>query len=259
MKKLVKIIAAVMAVAICLASLSACGSTTEPEATESTKVLTFGTNPEFEPFEYVDSENGVIGDYNGIDMVIAKQLAEDNGMDVAVESIEFDSLIIALQNGQIDAAIAGMTITEDRKQSVDFTIPYYTATQVMITKEGSGITCAADMKDKTIAVVHGYTGATVVEDLGFKYTAFKKGTECILELVNGKADVVVLDSATAEKYVADQEGLIIVEDPDAFASEQYGIAVKKGNTELLDMLNASLEKMLAEGTIASIAVDFIDS
>ena len=223
--------------------------------TKTEGVLTFGTNAEFPPFEFV-AASGVIDQYDGIDIAIAKQIAEENGMTAAIENMEFDSLLIALENGQIDAAIAGMTVTEDRKKSADFSIPYYTATQVMIVKEDSDIAAAADMADKKICVVQGYTGEICVQDMGYSYEAFKKGTEAIMELVNGKCDVVVIDSATAQKYVNDNEGLKIVEDASAFESEEYAIAVKKGNTALLDMLNTAIETKLADGTISELGAKY---
>ncbi len=253
MKKLGKLVAAVLVAAMVMATLVGCGSKADAGNT-----LTFATNAEFPPFEFV-SANGVIGEYDGIDLAIAKQIAEENGYTPAMENMEFDSLLVALQNGQIDAVIAGMTVTDERKETVDFSTPYYTATQVMIVKEDSTIAKATDMADKTIAVVQGYTGEVCVNDFGYPYEAFKKGTECILELVNGKCDVVVIDSATAAKYIKDNAGLKIVEDPSAFESEEYAIAVKKGNTELLNKINASVEKMLADGTISEIAVKYTEA
>lgn len=268
MKKSTKILALVLSLVLVIGAFAGCGQTeTQPEeeATEAVlENLVFGTNPEFPPFESV-SAGGVISSvdgsqsYDGIDMAIASKIGDQLGKKAVIESIEFDSLIIALNNDQIDAVIAGMTITEDRKQSVDFSTPYYTATQVMITTADSGIEKASDMEGKTIAVVQGYTGETCVQKLGFEYEAFKKGTECILELVNGKCDVVVLDSATAQKYVADNEGLVIVEDSETFEAEEYGIAVKKGNTELLEQINAAVESMLADGTISALAVEYQDA
>lgn len=262
MKKMTKIISLLLVVAMMAAMLVACGSkeseeTTE-ETTESTEVIKFGTNAEFPPFEFVAQE-GVIGEFDGIDMAIAKQIAEENGMTAEIENMEFDSLIVALQNGQIDAVIAGMTVTEERAEAVDFSTPYYTATQVMVVKEGSDIAKAADMEGKEIRVIQGYTGETCVSEMGYEYEAFKKGTEAIMELVNGKCDVVVIDSATAQKYVSDNEGLVIVEDPEAFESEEYAIAVQKGNTELLDKINAAIEKMLEDGTVSELAAKYTDA
>lgn len=298
MKKATKVLALILAMAMMACTLVACGSSadeaasdaavetaeaadetaadTEAEAADTTAdadteeaaeetaapaeggTLTFGTNAEFPPFEYVTA-NGVIGEFDGIDMAIAKQIAEENGMTAAIENMEFDSLLVALQNGQIDAVIAGMTVTDERAEAVDFSIPYYTATQVMIVKEDSDIATAADMADKKICVVQGYTGEVCVQDMGYPYEAFKKGTEAVMELVNGKCDVVVIDSATAAKYVGDNEGLKIVEDPDAFESEEYAIAVQKGNTELLDMINAAIEAKLADGTISELGVQYTEA
>lgn len=253
MKKVTKTVTLMLAAVLAAATLTACGG-----GSAKGNAITFGTNPEFPPFEFVTS-NGVIGEFDGIDMAIAKQIGEDNSMEVKMESMEFDSLLVALQNGQIDAVIAGMTATDERRETVDFSTPYYTATQVMIVKEDSDITTAADMADKKICVIQGYTGEVCVQDMGYTYEAFKKGTEAVMELVNGKCDVVVLDSATAQKYVSDNEGLKIVEDASAFESEEYAIAVQKDNTELLNKINASIEKMLADGTINDLAVKYTEA
>lgn len=261
MKKFKKLLVVAMALAMAL-SLGACGSKDKEEASSNTSSgsgkIVFGTNAEFPPFEYVTS-NGTIGEFDGIDIAIAKQIAEEQGKTAEINNMEFDSLLLALQNGQVDAVIAGMTISDERKEAVDFSIPYYTATQVMIVKQDSDITKAADMEGKKIVVIQGYTGETCVKDMGYDYEAFKKGSEAILELVNGKCDVVVIDSATAEKYVGDNAGLKIVEDTSAFEAEEYGIAVKKGNTELLDQINASIQKMLDDGTISSLSAEYLDA
>lgn len=248
MKRLVTKVTAVIAAAALVFGMTACGS-------EKSDTIKFGTNAEFPPFEFV-AANGVIGQYDGIDIAIAKQIGEEIGQTAEIENMEFDSLLIALSNGQIDAVIAGMTVNDERKQSVDFSTPYYAATQVMIVKEGSDITKASDMADKKICVIQGYTGETCVSNMGYPYEAFKKGTEAVMELVNGKCDVVVIDSATAQKYVGDNEGLKIVEDASAFEGEEYAIAVKKGNTELLNKINTVIEKMLNDGTISNLAVQY---
>lgn len=245
MKKFTKTLTVALVTVMAALAITGCGGK------KNSDVITFGTNAEFPPFEFVGT-NGVIGEFDGIDMAIAKQIAEENGKTAEISNMEFDSLLIALQNGQIDAVIAGMTVTDERKESVNFSTPYYTATQVIIVKEGSDITCADDLADKSSAVVQGYTGETCLSELGYSYESFKKGTECVMELVNGKCDAVVIDSATAQKYVSDNEGLVIVEDEAVFGSEEYAIAVAKGNDELLNMINASIEKMIADGTVAEL-------
>lgn len=263
MKKFTKTLALVTAVVIAAMALTACGEQKKDSAADKTeqtstdaKTIKFGTNAEFPPFEFVSNKGGVIGEFDGIDMAMAKQIAEDNGMTAEVNNMEFDSLLVALQNGQLDAVIAGMTVTDERKEAVDFSEPYYTATQVMIVKNDSTITKAADMADKKIAVIQGYTGETVVKDMGYKYEAFKKGTDAIMELMNGKTDVVVIDKATAEKYVKDNDGIKAIEDSEAFEDEKYAVAVAKGNTELLDKINKSIEKMIADGTVNELAAKY---
>ena len=241
MKKVTAVLLSVASSALILAGCGAKGS--------GSNEIKFGTNAEFPPFEFISAE-GVIDEYDGIDMALAKDIGEQTGKEIKIENMEFDSLLIALSNGQIDAVISGMTITEERAKSVDFSIPYYEATQVMIVPKDSDITNAADMADKKICVIQGYTGELCVQELGFEYEAFKKGTEAILELNNGKCDVVVLDSATAQKYVKDNPELKIVSDSEAFEAEQYGIAVKKGNKKLLDEINKAIEARLKDGTIS---------
>lgn len=233
----------VLVLAMAAALLTACGNGGKKDT------LVFGTNAEFPPFEYV-AANGVIGEYDGIDIAIIDEIGNQNEMTIEIENMEFDSLLLALQNGQVDAVISGMTITAEREEEVDFSIPYYVATQVMIVREDSDITKAADMDGKKIVVIQGYTGEYCVQDMGYEYEAFKKGSEAMMELTNEKCDVVVIDSATAEQYIKDNEGLKIVEDVEAFGAEEYGIAVKQGNTELLEKINASLTKMLEDGSIA---------
>ena len=287
MKKTTKVLAVSLAMVLGAATMTACGgSSTSSGSSEAASAsssseaasalssseaasasgssetadggtIKFGTNAEFPPFESVVTD-GVIGEYDGIDIAVAAKIGEELGMEATIDNMEFDSLLVSLQNKQIDAVIAGMTVTDERKEAVNFSTPYYTATQVMIVKEDSDIKKATDMEGKKIAVVQGYTGETCVNELGYDYEAFKKGTECIMELLNGKCDVVVIDSATAQKYIEDNEGLKIVEDSDEFASEEYAIAVNKDNTELLDKINTVIDKMLEDGTISEIAAKYID-
>ena len=171
MKKMTKMLSVILTVAMMAAMLVACGSSDssdskksdeKTESTDSKDTIKFGTNAEFPPFEYV-TQDGVIGEFDGIDIAIAKEIAEENGMEAQIENMEFDSLIVALQNGQVDAVIAGMTVTDERAEAVDFSTPYYTATQVMVVKDGSDITKASDMEGKKICVIQGYTGETCVK------------------------------------------------------------------------------------------------
>jgi len=252
MKKMMKKLALAVACVTTVAMFAACGA-----KEENTNTIKFGTNAEFPPFEFV-SANGVIGEYDGIDMAIAKQIGDEIGKTAQIENMEFDSLLLALQNGQVDAVIAGMTVDPERAEEVNFSVPYYNAKQVMIVKEDSAIAQASDMADKKIVVIQGYTGESCVKKMGYAYEAFKKGSEAIMELVNGKCDVVVIDSATAQKYVGDNEGLKIVRDDAAFGDEEYAVAVNKENTELLEQINEILTKMINDGTIKALSEQYAD-
>ena len=161
-----KILSLALVVVMALAMFVGCSSEVKltADGTIAEDSIKFGTNAEFEPFEYIDNANGVIENYAGIDMEIIAQVGKDMGKEVKVENMEFGALLAALESGKVDAVISGMTITEDRKKTVDFSEPYYVARQYMIVKEGSAIAKAADMKGKKIAVMEGYTGETIVRD-----------------------------------------------------------------------------------------------
>lgn len=251
MKKTVKCAASLLIMIVLISTLTACGK-------KNGGTLTFGTSADFPPFEFM-TDNGIIGQYDGIDMAIAKQIADENGMTAAIVDMEFESLLDALQNDQVDAVIAGMTVSDKRSEQADFSIPYYTATQVMIIKEDSNIFAASDMKGKKICVIQGYTGESCVSSLGYFYSSYPSGTDVITKLLNGDCDVFVIDSVTAKKYVHDNPGLKIVEDPDVFESEEYAIAVKKGNAELLDKINTIIEEKIADGTIADFGIKYTDA
>lgn len=258
MKKLMKVAALIACVCLMLSAFAGCGTNggTEPSATPSASpassddnVIVMGTNAEFPPFEYV-TDNGIVGQFSGIDVAIAKEIADSMGKTLKIENMEFDSLIMALATGKVDFVAAGMTVRPDRQESVDFSNTYYTAKQVMVVKEGSDIKSAADLADKKIGVVLGYTGDTAVtEDLGYEPERFKKGADAIMDLVNGRLDAVVIDSAPAKAFVEKNAGLAIVEDDEVFAQEEYAIAVPKGDAETLAKINEVLAELKANGKI----------
>ena len=255
MKKFLKVTALIACMAMLVMSFAACGG----EEAQDAKVLNIGTNAEFPPFEYIDAEAGIVGEFAGIDVEIGKAIAESIEAEPVINNMDFDSLLIALNNDQVDCVLAGMTITAERQEEVDFSTPYYKATQVMIVAADSDIAKAADMADKKIGVIDGYTGQTCVEELGYDFSGYKKGADAVLDLANGKLDVVVIDSSTAQKFIGENEGLKIVEDAEVFASEEYGVAIKKGNAELLAAVNAKIEAMLADGSIDDICTKYEDA
>ncbi len=250
--KTAKILSILLLAAIFIFSLSACRKGTDD------KVIVFGTTADFPPFEFtVEIESGALGKYDGIDMAIAKQIADDNGKTAIIENMGFDELVDSLKNGHIDAIVAAMTIT-DKYEDVEFSIPYFTATQVMVVKNSSEIKSASDMKDYNVAAVRNYSGEEKVKLLGLEYQVFSRVGDAVLAVHNGEVDVAVIDSATAESLVKEYGGALkIVKDAKAFGEEQYGIAVKKGNRKLLDRINDSLEAMLEDGRIEELTEEYL--
>lgn len=250
MKKITKIAALIAASVMAMAALSSCGG--------NSNKLIMGTNAAFPPFEFTTTTDAVIGEYAGIDVEIAKKIAEAAGKELEVADMEFDGLVASVKTGKVDMAVAGMTVTEERKQNVDFSNPYYVATQVMIVApDDETIKTAEDLKnDKKVGVVLGYTGDSIVtEDLAIadaNIVRANRGIDVVQDVKNGKLDAVVMDSATG-KALAEKNGLKVVEDPTAFEAEEYAIAIKKGNTELLETVNKVLAEMEANGEIAALA------
>lgn len=215
--------------------------------------LRMGTNATFPPYESVDDNNNVVG----IDADIAAAVAEKLGMQLEITNMEFDSLIPALNADQIDIIFAGMTITEERKESVDFSDSYATGIQSIIVPENSDIASPDDLAGKKVGVQTGTTGDIYcTDDLGEECVQrFENGVVATQALVNGQIDAVVIDNEPAKAYVAANEGLKIVET--AYAVEDYAAAINKGNTELLDKVNGALKELKDEGKLDEIIKTYI--
>ena len=252
MKKVVKFAPLAAAAVMGVAALSGCSG--------SSNTLTMGTNAAFPPFEFTTT-NGLVGEFDGIDVAIAKRIAESMGKELVIEDMEFDGLIASVKTGKVDMAVAGMTVDPERLENVDFSDTYYVATQVMVVQpDDTSITKAEDLKNgKKVGVVLGYTGDTIVTETlqvpEENIVRANRGIDVVQDVKNGRLDAVVVDSATG-KALAEKNGLKFVEDPEVFESEEYAIAVQKGNTELLDQINEVLAEMTANGEIDALAEQY---
>lgn len=221
-------------------------------AAESKGTLVMATNAEFPPYEFHDG-----GEIVGIDVEIAAAIAKEMGMDFEVEDIAFDSIIPEVQSGKADFGAAGMTVTEDRKQSVDFSDTYATATQVIIVKDdNTEISTPDDLVGKTIGVQLGTTGdiyASDIEDATIEQ--YNKGFEAVQALTQNKIDAVIIDGEPAKVFVSENEGLKILDE--AFTTEEYAICVKKGNTELLEGINTAIANLKESGELQEIVDKYI--
>ena len=255
-----------LALAVCMAaSLAGCSSGSGEETTEkaeettgnaeeskgSGKTLVMATNAEFPPYEFYEG-----GEIVGIDVEIAKAIAEEMGMDFEVEDMAFDSIIPAVQSGKADFGAAGMTVDEKRLQSVDFSDSYATATQVIIVREDSGFAAPDDLKGKTIGVQLGTTGDIYAGDIeGATVERYNKGFEAVQAMTQNKIDAVVIDGEPAKVFISQNEGLKILDE--ALTVEEYAICVKKGNTELVEGINAAIANLKESGELQKIVDKYI--
>lgn len=221
-------------------------------------VLTVGTNAEFPPFEYVGDD----GEADGFDIALIKAVGEKMGVEVQVENMEFASLVSSIGN-KIDIAIAGMTVTDERKETVDFSESYYDAVQYVLLPEGSDIATADDLVGKTIGVQLGTTGDFIATDIeGTTVSSYNKGVDAVNDLVNGRVDCVIIDKNPALVF-ADKfkdNGVVAVDGAQFnFETEQYAIAMPKGDTALADAINNAIEELKADGTFDELVKTYIEA
>ena len=240
MKKLLVFL--MMAVMACSMMLAGCGGDKkEAKKAEPAKVLRVGTEPAFAPFEFPKEGSK---EYTGFDIELIQAIGKQMGAKVEISGMGFDALIPALNAGNIDAAIAGMTITEERKKAVSFSDPYYTSGLIiMVNKDNKEIKSDKDLEGKRIAVQIGTTGEKKARSIkNAKVTAFNTNTEAAMELKNKGVDAVMNDSPVVGYYLAQGGNKTAMTVGEVMEAEQYGLAVKKGN----DKLAADVNKALAE-------------
>ena len=270
MKKLLSVLSAsamLLTIGLCA---TGCGSDDEKET------LVMATNAAFPPYEYVDDN----GEFAGIDVEIASLIADELGMKLEIVDTEFGSIIGGVQSGKYDMGMAGMTVTDERKEQVNFSNTYAHAKQVVIVKTDSawtsyedfytGYTTNADgdevpagvKENIKIGVQQDTTGDIYSSDEVGKWgfgesnvTRYKTGAEAVQALLTGKVTAVIIDNEPAKSYVAANEGLKILDG--AYADEDYAIAVNKDNTELLEKVNTALAKLTASGEIDKIVDKYI--
>ena len=180
----------------------------EEEKTAEGGTLIMGTNATFPPYEYYEGDEIV-----GIDVEIAQAIGEKLGMEVTVEDMEFDALIPALASNKVDIVAAGMTVTPERQESVNFTDTYATAAQVIIVKQGSDIASSEDLNGKILGVQMGTTGDSLASEIeGAQVERFNKYFEAIQSVLQGKIDAVIIDSAPAKAFAEKDENLVILDE-----------------------------------------------
>ena len=214
--------------------------------------LIMSTNAAFPPYEMTDDNDNVIG----IDADIAAAIAEKLGLELQIDDMDFDAALLAAQEGKSDMVMAGLTVSEDRLLVMDFTETYATGVQVVIVPEGSDVTLD-NLGEKVIGTQRGTTGNIYcTDDFGEEHVvAYDDGIAAVQALMNGQVDCVVIDNAPAQAFVEANAGLTILDTE--YVTEDYAIGVAKGNTALLDAINAALVELIEDGTVQSIVDKYI--
>lgn len=247
MKKIALVLAFVLMFTFALTGCA--GQTNRLESIKKAGKLVVVTNAAFPPFEYI-----LDGKPAGVDIDVAQAIADDLGVELEVVDMNFDLLVEAVKTGKADLALAGMTIRPDRLEHVDFSNEYVKSAQYVIVKAGSGITVDS-LDGLTIAVQEATTGDFYASDdiAAKEVLRFKSGIEAGSALASGKCDAVIIDKLPAEAIAANYGGALEVL-PEALTEESYAIAIQKGQKDLLDAVNATLAKLIANGTIDELVV-----
>lgn len=260
-----KIFASALIMAMTL-SLAACGGSASGETDGEIKTVVAGelhmaTNASFPPYEMTTDDGG----YEGIDVEIATKIAEKLGLTLVVDDMEFSSVITSVQSGKEDMAMAGLTVSEERKQNVDFTDSYATGVQVIIVTDDSPVATVDDLANVSlIGCQEGTTGyiycSDTVENGGYgedHVVAYPNGATAVQALLDGKVDAVVIDNEPAKAYVAANEGIHILETE--YVTEDYAIGVNKENPALREAINTALNELIADGTVQEIIDKYISA
>ena len=232
-------------------------ASTSAAAAELTTVeagkLTMATNAAFPPYEMTTDA----GAFEGIDIDTAQAIADKLGLELQIDDMDFDAALLSVQQGKADIAMAGVTVTDERKNVMDFSDSYATGIQSIIVSEGSDIASPDDLAGKMIGTQRGTTGYIYCsDDFGDDaVVAYDDGLTAVQALNNGQVDAVVIDNAPAKEFVAANPGLVLLDT--SYAEEDYAIGMAKGNTALEDAVNAALEELKADGTLQSIVDKYI--
>lgn len=208
------------------------------------------TEAGFAPYEYYDS-----GQIVGVDIDIAKEIAKEMGKELVIKDVSFDSIINEVKTGKADFGAAGISYSEERAEEVDFSINYSVSKQIVIVKDNSSITNINDISNKKIAVQLGSIADTYVTD-NYKNADIirqKKYLAAIEDLKSDKVDAVVMDELPAKEIINSNNGLKILDG--SLTNDSYGMIVKKGNSEMLSVINKVLDRLIQEGKIEQFVIN----
>ena len=213
--------------------------------------LLMATNAAFPPYEYVANQK-----IEGIDPTIVRKIVETLGYELEIQDMAFDSVIAAVQSGKADIAASGITVTEERKKQVNFTLPYVVAKQVILVLKESPIANASQLKGKRIGVQHGTTGDLYVSKNIGEPQRFNNAPLAVGAMTAGKLDAVVIDGEPAEVFLSQRSNIRMIAEPLTY--EEYAFAISKNNTRLLADFNTELKKLIDSGEVKRIIDHYKD-
>lgn len=245
MKRLFSVILALVLVTL---SLSACSA-------KSTKYIV-ATDATWPPFEYVDANNNIVG----FDIDLMNAIAQKAGIEIQFQNVSFDPLLAGMAQGTYDAAISSITITDERAKSMLFSDPYYVAGQmIVVQKNNTSITGEDSLQGKKLGAQLGTTGESLAQGItGATTKSYDQIGLAIQDLLNGQIDAVICDTPIANGYVNKNAGSLKIVGG-ALTTENYGIAVAQGKTDLLNKINQGLAAVKADGTIDALVQKWLTS
>lgn len=244
MKKPLRILAFVLTFIMLGAMLSACATVPTVDKIKEDGKIVMLTNAAFPPFEYTAN-----GEVVGVDVDIAKAIAADLGVELEIQDMAFEGIVNAIKSGKGSIGVAGMSITEDRKKNVDFSVEYVKSKLfVLVAASETEITSPDNLTGMTIGVQTGTTSDVFASDVeGAEISRYGNFLDAATALMGGKVRAIVVDELTSDEILAANPDLIRLADP--LAEEAYAICVQKGNASLLEAVNTTLTRLLEEGKI----------
>ena len=229
--------------------LSGCGGNGKSlEQIQEKGTLVVATSPDFPPFEYLAG-----GKVVGIEVDILDQICQELGITLTIQQMDFDAVVPGVQVGKFDLGASGITVNEKRKKNVDFSNPYFLASQAIVVNPDSDVTCKADLAGKTVSVQTGTTAEEYCMSNGYEVLAFTANNDACSALTTGKVDAWVVDNQVAVAMAADN-GLTVLEEP--MTTEPYAFAFPKGSDTLVAAFNEKLDTMLADGTVEKLFQEY---
>lgn len=257
-KNITKLVAILLIISTVLAFSGCTQKESRLAAIKQNGKVIVGTSADFPPYEFhkeINNKDEIVG----FDISIAKEIAKDLGVELEIKDMNFDGLLAALQAGKVDFVIAGMTPTEERKEKVDFSKVYYTAVQGIVVRaeDKDEIKSLEDLKWKVVGAQKGSIQEGIAKEQipGSKIKALGKVSDLILQLKNNKIDALIVEESVGKAYISKNKNLVLLDIKIKTEDNGSAVAVKKGNTDLLEAINKTLDRLTNDKSIEKFVIE----